>query len=216
MNFLIEAHGEGHFETTQTISTTVDQDYTTVADPAAAADLVDIYRVLYLRVTLDGTRIDMKRSNAEGVDLEDPNNNFAWTLSYPPRWHFREHLDQRFIWSRTPQDVHVVTVHYVPYFVFFDFSSEGAALEVMSDATNHVVRSHMGWDEWLVLDCAIKAMKRQAMPAEDWQALMLEQQAIEGEIRAGAQKRTDSPKHIRKRFFQEDEYRRAGSRFWGL
>ena len=111
MNMLIEAHGEGHFEKTQTITTTANQDYEEISGDADAPHGNDIYRVLYLRVTLDGTRIDMKRSNAEGVDLEDPSNNFAWTLAYPPRWHFREHMDQRFVWSRTPLDAHTVTIH---------------------------------------------------------------------------------------------------------
>ena len=222
MGMLIDAYGEGHFATSQEIETVADQQYS-VLPPSGATESdfphgqpTDMYRILFLRVTLDGTRVDLMRSTAEFVDMEDDNDTVAWTLAFPPRWHFREYLDQRFLWSRTPQGVFTVTVHYVPYFLFVDMEDpqEPLPLEFGDPSSEeHHMRAYNGWDEWVILDCAIKAMKRQDLPVETWQALLLEQQALEADIKAAAPKRTDEAKQIRRKFYRQDQLRRVGARW---
>ena len=202
MSVLISAHGEGHFETTQTLSTTADQDYSrpTVSGSASATD---IYRVTGLRVTIDGHRLRLRRASAAEIDMEDDNSGNGWTVARPPKWVFREHTEQRFVWTRTPTAVHAVKIHYVPYFVFVN-TNETTEIAVMTDGANHGIHAYMGWDEWVILDCAIKAMKRQSQPAEEWQALMIEQRGLEEEIRAAAATRTDEPQKIQQTYFEQD------------
>lgn len=195
---LIKAHGEGHFATTQDISTTANQDYTTLADSQTPVE-TDIYRVIGLHVTLDGERIPLDRADAEDLDMEGTNANTGWSLGRRPKWEFREYADQRFLWSRTPDAVHTVKVHYVPYFVFINFTegAPGDGLAAMSHETNHAMHSHLGWDEWVVLDCAIKAAKFQGLPADEWQGLLMEQKELEADIAPAARLRTDKPKRTR-------------------
>lgn len=215
MALMISAYGEGHFVTQQTLTTTADQQYSVLpVSPSSVA--TDMFRIIGLRVTLDGTRVQLMRAEAELIDTEDDSNQFAWTLAYPPRWQFRELLDQRFLWSRTPQDAHVVTIHYVPYFLFIDRSSEPATISELTDDSDHHIRSWLGYEEWVVLDCAIKALKRQTRPAEEWQALKVEQQEIEAAIKSEAPKRTDQPKRIRRQFNHDDQLRRGARHgyFW--
>lgn len=199
MGKLVEAYGEGHFATTQTISTVADQDY--VALPASETPVItDMYRVLGLRVTLNSERVDLDRADLGDIDMESDNTAQGWTVGRRPKWDFREYIDQRFVWTRTPTAVHTVTVHYVPYFVFVHASDGLLSVGEMSDEDAHYMRSHLGWGEWAILDAAIKAKKHQDLPPTDWQALEMEKGEIEASILGVANKRTARSKHVHRRW----------------
>lgn len=199
MGKLVEAYGEGHFATTQSINTIANQDYAEIPASASAA-ITDMYRVLTLRVTLNGERVDLERADMGDIDMESDNTAQGWSLARRPKWDFREFADQRFVWSRTPTAVHAVKVHYVPYFVFL-YSSDGwSAVGEMSDEANHYMRSHLGWSEWAILDASIKAKKHQDLPPADWQALEMEKGEIEASILNVSRKRTGKAKHVQRRW----------------
>lgn len=201
---LIESHGEGHFETTQNENTVVDQDYVSLSSYSASE--TDIFRITGVRVTIDGERLRLQRAQGTEIDMEDDNTDNGWTVGRPPKWVFREYENQKMLWTRTPKAVHAVKIHYVPYFVFVSITGESVdGIAALATDSTHHIRSHMGWDEWVVLDCAIKAMKRQDLPVETWQALKIEQDELEGHIRAAAPKRTDEPQQIQQTYYGRNQ-----------
>lgn len=197
---LVATYGAGHFETTQDVNTVAGQDYTNFPSSGSTAE-TDVFQMLFARVTLDGARVRLHQASESEIDWQDPSDTAGWTVGRKPAWEFREYADQRLLWSVTPQAVHAVTVHYVPYFVFVERSDGWLTRASMSDDDDHGIRGHLGWDEWVILDCAAKALKRQDL-TEPALLLEAERNEIEADWKPLA-RRVQQPKRIQRIYLSD-------------
>lgn len=201
---LIAAHGAGYFETSTTHNTVAGQDYTVISTTNAG-----IFQLIGARVTIDGVRKRLWQAERDGMDWQDADDSTDWTVANPPKWRFTDAPGpdstdrQRIIWSRTPQSVHAVTVHFVPYLVFWakgGGSFDGPIIEMSSSEEDYDgIRGQMGWDEWVILDCAAKAKKRQDRPSEEILLLQQERDEIEQDW-GGLINRVRQPKRIQRKY----------------
>lgn len=160
---LVEAYGEDYYSKTSTISV--------VADTAAYALPSDFFRQVYFRVTIEGTRVKIERASLDAIDMDQP-ENIGWSACVPG---YRL-LGNQVVFTPTPKASHTVTLRYVGTAVLFD--NGGSALSDLSADTDYLDGIN-GWEEWVVLDCARKALIKQE---RDPSAVIAEMREIEAEI----------------------------------
>lgn len=168
-NKLTSAYGAHYYESSNTFSTT--------ANTAAYTLPTDFYQLISVEATISSQLVPLKRYNVN----ERPwlRNVGAWGLGPTvPLYRLRGNtLDL----SPAPDSVYSVTVYYVP--TFTDLSADGDTLDSVS-----------GWDEWVVVDCAIKCFLKDD---RDPGALLDERAGLEAEIQSLASARDEgSPERV--------------------
>lgn len=169
VGLLVRSYGEPYWHKTDTINVVANTD---------SYDLPsDFYQLLYLRVDIDGCRTHIRRASIDDIDT-DPDWEPDWR-ERPPRYRL---LGSK-IWFTTPRSSHTVTIAYVPTLVVYN--SGGTAIADLSADTDYVDGVN-GWEEWIVLDVAIKVMAKEE---SDPSLLVMEKQQIEADIVADAAQR---------------------------
>lgn len=166
-------------------STTVN----TTASVASTALPTDAWKVLALRVTIDGRRLRMDEASIDDIDIEVTPT--GWANGIEPAYRIR---GGSFLWVPIPTAVHVVTVDYVPTTIFRTAAS-AAISELTSDTDTF--DGIFGWEQWVVLDTAAKVRSDEGK-LEAAQALRAEQQEVELElIQAAMSRNAESPERVR-------------------
>lgn len=180
INLLVDLYGEDYWNTTQQLATVANQAYTAIPD--------DVFKVGYLRVTLDGERNRIPLGAIDDVDLEVAPFN-GWSSSLWPSFRAR---GNRVIWTRTPTAVHSVTLDYVPNAIFAD--ADGDPITDLTD-DDDTFDGIFGWHKWAVVDAAIKARSDNG---KDVSALLLELKDCTREVQRSASNRVATePERVR-------------------
>jgi hypothetical protein len=163
-----------------TATTTVN----TVASTPSSAFPTAAWKLIALRVTLDGKRDRVPLASVDDVDMET--SPLGWSGSRWPSYRLR---GESLIWVPTPTAVHTVTVDYVPVAVFKN--SGGTAISSLS-ATTDTFDGVFGWEDWVVLHTAIKL---KSDGGKDTAQLQAELQAREASLVLAAQERAAEEPH---------------------
>lgn len=171
VGLLVRAYGAAYLHKTSTISV--------VNGTASYALPSDFYQLMYLRVTIDGNRLDIDRAGIDHIDM-DPQAEPDWTEVHP-RYRL---LGSKIHFTPTPRADRTVTIGYVPTLVVTSSLNGEELSEFVVD--DDYIDGINGWEEWITLDVAIKCLKKEE---SDPSLLIQEQQAIEQEIMADAAQR---------------------------
>lgn len=136
-----------------------------------------VYKLLRVDCAFDGVRTPMRRMNLADETLVPPQD---WTADTDIGYQLENSTSVSGIGSGesnyvpalrfnpAPKAVHIVRAYYVP-----------AAFEITSASVEHIEGELDKWDEYIVVDCAIKAKNKSD---EDTRALMIEKAALKQRI----------------------------------
>ena len=119
----------------------------------------DCFQPYLFRVTVNGERVNIPRSDIDELDIET--SNLGWDTTGVRPTHRLMGYAATFTGPQvkfmpTPTASYTVTVHYIPHLPFAINDSGFTRLEDMSDTAKHVFMSEWGWEEFIVLHTAIK------------------------------------------------------------
>jgi hypothetical protein len=184
-SLMINALGEDYFVATQSIS---------VVAGTAEYDLPsDYYQTRYVRARVGSGVCRIEKSTIDDLGM-DSDANQGWQSRRPS---YRV-MQGQMVFSPTPTEAATVTHVYVPTLIALDDS--GDPVEDLTEEDD-AIDGHNGWEEWIVLDCCIKAANAQEQDPSAW---MAEKAEIEADIRQSAQMRSGEPDRVR------DVYLRSG------
>ncbi len=144
----------------------------------------------FFRVTLSSDRrMRIEKATTDEIDVET--RNYGWDY-YQCQPKFRMYGQKQVRFIPEPQAAYTVTVEYVPQLTCFN--TGGTAIKELSADTDYF-DGQFGWEEWIVLDSAIKIRNDQE---EDVRALQLERAEAWDIIETQAASRVQSePSKIR-------------------
>lgn len=154
----------------------------------------DMYQLLAVRMDAPGHgRREVPRASMGDIDrTQDPRGLMPEAV---PAYRL---LGNRIHITPTPDTARAFTIHYVPTLVVFD-SLSAPAVDLASDT--HFIDGVNGWEEWIVLDAAMKCLQKEE---SDISALLREQKDIEQEIVADAQMRDQgAPQRVRNTYVDD-------------
>lgn len=161
---------------------------TTSGSYTSTSQLTAAWKLISLRVTLDGKRDRIPLASVDEIDMEQSPYQ-GWSAERWPKYRLR---GDAILWSRVPMASHIVTAEFVPIAIFKN--SGGTAINALS-ATTDTFDGVFGWEDWVVLHTAIK-LKTDA--GKDITALKQELQEREASIVLAAQERmAEEPQRIR-------------------
>jgi hypothetical protein len=176
---LVDLYGEDYYSESTTVST--------AASTPSTALPTGAWKLLKLRVTLNGERVTIDRASVD--DLDSEGTYTGWLGGVLPTYRQR---GSNLVWFPVPTAVHVVTLEYVPTAIFRD-SSANAVTELTS--ANDTFDGIFGWELWPVLHTAIKLKTDNGKDAND---LRLELAELEADmLRAAMNRSADAPKRVR-------------------
>lgn len=182
---LVQAYGEDYYSSTASISVVSGTNHYTL--PA------DFYQLDYFRVSIGGVTHTIPRAQKDYID-NDPLLNVGWLPPYGlPTYRL---IGNSVYFAPTPLQSATVLMRYIATTFMFAGStpSPGAAIADLASDDDYVDGVN-GWEEWIVLDVAIKALMRSE---RDSNALRSEQQQIEADMISQSQERTRDAASIRK------------------
>lgn len=183
-SMMIESLGEDFFVASQSISV--------VAGTASYAVPAGYYKTRSMRASIAGTDYPIRKGSIDGFGVD---NSTSWNDRRP----VYRIQGNNVVFAPTPTSSYTVTHSYVPTLITYD--SDTTAESDLVD-TDDYVDGVNGWEEWIVLDCCIKAASAQEMDSSAWRG---ERDEIEADIRASAQTRSGEPDRVR------DVYRRSSA-----
>jgi hypothetical protein len=190
---LAQEFGEDWFDGDTTITTTPGQQHSELSGVLAAA-----WKIKSVAVTLGDTRWVLPRATVE--DVERYALGKGWSAGTPPMYRI---AGNRILWSPTPTAAHQVTVRYSSVNVFRN--AAGIPIPALNSDSDYFP-GRFGWEEWAVLDAAIKVKHDQE---QDTTALQIEKESVERDIVEDARTRVPlTPMHVR------DSYRQRRDQ-WG-
>lgn len=130
-------------------------DIVTVAGTQNYVIAIDFFTLKHVSALIDGVRYPLDRWTwAEHNELLNAYGSGASWSTHRPRYRLTQ--NDRIVFLPTPAAAHTVTIHYV-----------AAPTQLSADANTFDGRA--GWEEWIVLDCAIKVMQRMDMDVSQLQ-----------------------------------------------
>jgi hypothetical protein len=151
---------------------------TTIADTQMSSLPVDAWKVVMMRVTLDGQRRAIAKAPVDAIDVEASSVGGWGGGGRVPRYRI---IGRRIYWTPTPRAAHEVTLFYVPTAIFFDAS--GIPINELTSDSDYF-DGVFGWEQVVVLDAAIKLLHDER---KDSSALMQEWADRYAEVVASAQ-----------------------------
>jgi hypothetical protein len=180
---LIQAYGEGHFESTTTFSTVAGTYSYSSALPS------DFYRMLGMTAVVSGEEIDIARGNVEDMNRGDL-LSVAWDDVDGVFYDLR---GQTIRVSPTPSAVYTVTIRYVSANLFFT-TGDTALVEMTAD-TDKIKLEELLWEDYVITHAAIRCMRKEQSDTSELKQDLAE---VAGQISKSAVLRDQgSPSRIR-------------------
>jgi len=166
-----------------------------VADVQTTALPADFWKLIAFRLTIDQRRERIQRADLDAIDVEGQSLG-GWTGG---RWPRHRLIGADIYWAPIPRAAAVVTAFYVPTVIFKDTGGTPIADFAASTDTFDGI---FGWDQWVVLDSAIKFANDEG---KDSGKFAPELQRREIEIRnAAANRMADDAPKVRDRWDPSD------------
>jgi hypothetical protein len=160
----------------------------TTANIINTAIPADVWKVIFLRVTLGDTRDKIDLAAIDDIDNEASSLG-GWSEDQWPRCRL---MSNSFYWTPIPRAVHTVSVYYAATQLFKDAGS--AAIDNMTADTD-TFDGIDGWEQWAILDTAVKLRSDEG---KDISGLLVELDRRYEEISSAAADRMSSePERIR-------------------
>lgn len=160
--------------------------FTTPSSQTSTNAVTGMWKLLAMRVTIDGKRGRIGRAKLDDLDAEVTPQ--GWSAQWPA-YRLR---GESIYWVPAPLIAHTVTIDYLPTAIFRN--SGGSPISELSAGTD-TFDGVFGWEDWVVLHTAIK-LKTDS--GKDIQALKLELQEREASLLLAAEDRAaEDPEKIR-------------------
>jgi len=150
------------------------------------------FKPICFRVTVGGQRINIPRADIDEIDTEV--SNAGWDLygNYPRHrmlgYNTTSPGELQVMFVPTPTASYTVTVHFIPQKPFFYDDTADVRSDSL-DAAKGAMTTEWNWEEWAVLDAAIKIKNDQE---EDPRALQQERHELWQMITKQAESRVES------------------------
>ena len=148
-----------------------------VSSGTALYDLPDgCFKPIAFRVTIDGVRESIPQANIDEIDKDVTSPGWAsrWPRHRVMGFSTASPDETQVMFTPTPTASHTVTCWYIPQKPFILTGSPDTRDDDL-DATNGKITTEWNWEEYIVLDTAIKIKNDQE---EDPRAIMMERQEL--------------------------------------
>jgi hypothetical protein len=154
---LIQAYGEGHYESTTTFATVAGTYNYSSALPS------DFYRLLGMTAVISGTvdEVVLQRGTPEDM-RRNTLSNTGWDDAGSVYYELR---GQTIRLAPTPSAVHTVTIRYVSANLFFN--TGGTAIVELTADTDKIMMEELLWEEFVITMAAIRCMRKEQSDTSD-------------------------------------------------